>query len=514
MKRTNVVAAGHKATAEAARELLWLGGNAFDAAVGAVFTAMIAESGLTSAGGAGYLMAAPVGSPPVVYDFFAEMPRAEMGDELDFFAVDVDFGYATQEFYVGKASAGVPGNIAGLLQVQQELGQLSLADVLAPSVRTASQGLEITEHQAQFLEILRPILTYSKAGRDLYAPSGELLKEGDTFRMSEFSGFLRELGQEGSEFFYHGEPAGIITEWSQGQGGLLTAADFEQYRVVKRKPLRTAFAGYEVYLNPPPAQSGILIDVTLSLLEKEHCRRSRSVPLADLVTAFDVTNQIRSERLPVGAIDQVQATLSADSRFEEYIERYKRSAKGGSSYPEQSAGSTTHISVLDAEGNSASVTTTNGEGCGYILPGLGFMLNNMLGEQDLNPQGFHRYLQGQRLSSMVAPTIVLHEGEPILVTGTAGSNRIRSVITQLLLWILCEGRGIKEATELPRIHLEGNLLSTEPGVSEEALCELEDRYEIHRWPSLALFFGGANSATPDQGAGDSRRGGWSLEFSA
>ncbi len=514
MKRKNVVAAGHQVTAEAAREILWLGGNAFDAAVGAVFAAMVAEFGLTSAGGAGYLMASREGGLPIVYDFFVEMPRGRMLDSLDFFAVEVDFGGATQEFHVGRASAGVPGNIAGLLQVQEELGRLSLADVLAPSVRAARDGVVFTEHQARLLQILGPILTHSKEGRELYAPDGELLTVGDRLRMPEFSDFLCVLGQEGREFFYLGEAARIMAEWSDGQGGLLTEEDFAQYRVVKREPVKTPFSGYEVYLNPPPAQSGVLIDVTLSLLEREHCQSGRGVSLTDLVRAFDVTNQLRAEMLPVGSVQEVQATLSATTRFEEYLERYRQDERGDSLPPVPSAGSTTHISVLDTEGNAASVTTTNGEGCGYVLPGLGFMLNNMLGEQDLNPQGFHRYRPGERLSSMVSPTIVLQKGEPILVTGTAGSNRIRSVLTQLLLWILYEGRGVKESTELPRVHLEGDLLSAEPGVSEEELRSLENLYTVHRWPNLALFFGGANSVTPEEGAGDSRRGGCSLEFTA
>ncbi|HUV14512.1 MAG TPA: gamma-glutamyltransferase [Acidobacteriota bacterium] len=514
MKRKNVVAAGHQVTVEAAREILWLGGNAFDAAVGAVFAAMVAEFGLTSAGGAGYLMATTKGDVPIVYDFFVEMPRGQEPDNLDFFPVEVDFGGATQEFHVGRASAGVPGNVAGLLQVQEELGRLALPDVLAPSVRAARDGVVFTEHQAYLLQILRPILTHSKEGRELYAPDGKLLTVGDTLRMPDFSDFLLVLSREGREFFYLGEAARIMTEWSEGQGGLLTKADFEQYRVVKRNPVKTRFTGYDVYLNPPPAQSGVLIDVTLSLLEREHCERGRNVSLADLVRAFDVTNQLRAEMLPVGSVHQLQAALSADSRCEKYLKKYRQDERGASEPPVPSAGSTTHISVLDAEGKAASVTTTNGEGCGYVIPGLGFMPNNMLGEQDLNPQGFHRYAPGERLSSMVAPTIVVQNGEPILVTGTAGSNRIRSVLTQLLLWILYEGRGVEAATEFPRVHLEGDLLSAEPGVPEEELRSLENRYSVHRWPKRALFFGGANSVTPEEGAGDSRRGGCSFGSSA
>jgi gamma-glutamyltranspeptidase/glutathione hydrolase len=162
---------------------------------------------------------------------------------------------------------------------------------------------------------------------------------------------------------------------------------------------------------------------------------------------------------------------------------------------------------LDTEGNAASVTTTNGEGCGYILPGLGFMLNNMLGEEDLNPHGFHLHKPGDRLPSMVAPTIVTKDGVPVMVTGSAGSNRIRSAIVQVITNVLCGGMEIKEAVVAPRIHVEGDTLQVEPGVNEVQLRKLTDFFEIHQWNEMNLYFGGANSVTSYGGAGDPRRGG-------
>ena len=144
-----------------------------------------------------------------------------------------------------------------------------------------------------------------------------------------------------------------------------------------------------------------------------------------------------------------------------------------------SRGATTQVSILDTEGNAASVTTTNGEGCGYILPGLGFMLNNMLGEEDLNPHGFHRHKPGDRLPSMVAPTIVTKDGMPVMVTGSAGSNRIRSAIVQVITNVLCSDMEIKEAVVAPRIHVEGETLQVEPGVDEVQLEKLKDFFNTH-----------------------------------
>ena len=163
--------------------------------------------------------------------------------------------------------------------------------------------------------------------------------------------------------------------------------------------------------------------------------------------------------------------------------------------------------MLDKEGNAASVTTSNGSGGGVMIPQTGIMLNNMLGEEDLNPEGFHRYIPGRRISSMIAPTIVLDNGKPVLVTGSAGSNRIRSAIVQLLINTLCNGMDIAEAVEAPRLHLERGVLDVEPGFSKKQMEWFEQRYKVQEWDEKNLYFGGANSVTLESGHGDSRRGG-------
>ena len=415
-------------------------------------------------------MACPESGNPVLFDFFVEMPRGKVKPTLDFFSVDIDFGTARQEFQIGKGAAGTPGCVAGLLRVQRSLGVLTLKDVLAPSVRAAREGVCLSEMQRRFIGILFPILTHRPDGSAVFAPDGHSLQQGDRLVMTEFADFLDTLSREGEKFFYRGEVAQIIAEWAR-DGGLLRLEDLSGYQVLERSPITVDFAQHTVLLNPPPAQSGALVKTTLSLLGE--LASGGGITLSGLVGALEVGDQVRQEKLP---------------------------------------GSTTHVSVLDRAGNAASVTTTNGEGCGYFLPKLGFMLNNMLGEDDLNPQGFHRYAAGTRLPSMMAPTVVKKDGRAVLLTGSGGSKRIRSVVVQLIVNYLCHEMGIEEATAAPRVHPDGDTLHVEPGVSEEALARLESRYRVCRWDEKSVFFGGAHSATPTQGAGDSRRGGYSLVF--
>jgi gamma-glutamyltranspeptidase/glutathione hydrolase len=174
---------------------------------------------------------------------------------------------------------------------------------------------------------------------------------------------------------------------------------------------------------------------------------------------------------------------------------------------------TTHISVADAQGNIASLTASNGEGCAYVLPGSGIMLNNMLGEEDLNPGGFHRWREGSRLISMMSPAVAELEDGTRFALGSGGSNRIRSAITQVLVNLLDFGMSLEQAVAAPRMHLERDMLSIEPGFPADTLATLSAAVPRHHlWPDENLFFGGVHivSLAPGgrfDGAGDPRRGG-------
>lgn len=178
---------------------------------------------------------------------------------------------------------------------------------------------------------------------------------------------------------------------------------------------------------------------------------------------------------------------------------------------------TTHISVIDGEGNAASVSISNGEGNGHIVEGCGFMLNNMLGEEDLHVGGFHAWTPDTRLSSMMAPTIITAPDGGLTALGTGGSNRIRTAIFQVALNLIDRGMGIEEAVAAPRLHVEKcGTVSFEDLLTPEERSALLAAYPAAQpWPSRNLFFGGVHAAARGadgrlQGAGDPRRGGVSL----
>lgn len=495
-KPGNVVASGHPRVTEAACAILRAGGNAFDAAVAAGFAAAVAEPALTSLGGGGFLLARPAQGRAVLFDFFVDTPgRGLPASQLEphFLPVTVRFPGCDQLFNAGLGSAAVPGVLRGYLHVQRSLGRLPPREVLDPAIVLAREGVTISTKQGYFLELLEPIMTLTAAGRALFQPDGRYLGEGAVYRNPELAAFLETLSGEGEREFYEGELAGRIAREMAEAGGLLTAEDLAAYRVVEREPLSVDYRGCRLLTNPSPAFGGALIALSLRLLEaREVAELGFGSPahLALLVAVMQEVDRRRAEGyLSPADLGQPELTDSL---------KRVRAASGG----------TTHVSVCDAEGNAASMTTSNGEGSGYFAPGAGIMLNNMMGEDDLHPEGFHLSPPGMRVASMMAPSLLLAGDRVRLALGSGGSKRIRSAMLQVISNGVDFGLDLRAAVEAPRLHWDGERVQVEPGFDEAALTALAARWPLNRWSVRDVYFGGVHAVAPEgAGAGDPRRGG-------
>lgn len=500
-----VVAAGHKVTAEAAAEVLREGGNAFDAAIAAMAAATVPEFVFSSLGGGGFLMARPAGAKTAIcYDFFAQTPATKRReDEIEFYAIQADFGPATQEFHIGAGSTAVPGFIPGLHAVHEDLGRVPMARLLEPAIAAAREGVTITELHAYLYTVVAPILTATSTARRYFAPDETLLRAGDSYRNDEVAGTLDALSREGPGLFTEGEVAQAVVAQSRDLGGHLTLDDLKGYSVERRSPLAWRYRGHELLLNPAPAASGALIAFGLALLEKILSEGPPDPVL--LARVMEETNSVRSARGQ--ALHEIVR--------EETIESHLKVLAGHAS----STRGTTHISVIDSEGNAAAATITNGEGNGHMVKGCGFMLNNMLGEEDLNPGGFHLWEPGTRLSTMMAPTIALSPDGTLTALGSGGSNRIRTAILQVAINLFDRKMGLGDAINAGRLHMErGGAVSFEEAPwhiafnDDERAALLEAYPQAHGWPEQNLFFGGVHTARSDghgrlEGAGDPRREG-------
>lgn len=513
-KKKGAVAAGHKKTAEAAKLILEEGGNAFDAAVAAGLASSVTEFCLTSLAGGGFLLAHTKDNKNTLFDFFTQTPGSKkLKGKPDFYPVEVDFGDTTQEFHVGLASMAVPGNIAGFFQVHKKLGSLPFEVVARPAIEYARKGVRLNDFQHYCLTLLEPIMTRQQEGRDIFIKNGKLIKPGDIYKMSNLGDSIEYLAKEGGRIFYEGEMANKLSRDSEEKGGYLTKNDLKKYKVIERKPFEISYKGDEFLTNPPPSSGGALIAFALELLESVDVGRYKYGSfehLKILSQVMELTNLARKDGYDENIYnkDIIEKFLAKD-----HVEKYREMLNAKIN----KWGSTTHISIIDSEGNAASMTTSNGEGSSYFIPGTGIMMNNMLGEEDLNPHGFHKWQEDVRISSMMSPTIVLKDNKPEIVLGSGGSNRIRTAILQVISNIIDLKMHVSEAVEAPRIHWERNKFNIEPGFSIKAIDKIKktnSKDEIIEFSKKNMFFGGVHAVTYKDGrldgAGDKRRSGVEL----
>ena len=491
-----IVAAGHDAAADAAARMLRQGGNAFDAVVAAGFASAVCEPGFTSLGGGGFLLARTADGADVLHDFFVDTPGRGRPDGAPAPVIDevsVAFAAAVQSFHCGPGSVAVPGVLAGYLHVHDRLGRLPLADVVAPAAALATDGVAVSPSQGADLALLAPILARTAASRAIFFPSGALLQAGDTLRNPDLGAFLTALGRDPGATFYAGSLAERFVAQLGAGGGLLTTDDLAGYRVVERAPLRFTYRGRTVLTNPPPTFGGALLALALTRLAD-----AGALPPAG------------SPELAVALVD-VMAGVDADraTGHQDVLAALRGDLGDDPTTRPVATRGTTHVTVADAEGNVAAMTTSNGECSGDVIDGTGISCNNMLGEDDLHPDGFHAAPPGRRVASMMSPTFVLGDGDAVeLALGSGGSKRIRSALLQVLTAVLDHGRDLADAVEAPRLHWDGDHVEVEPGFEAAVLDALTARARTNVWPEASLYFGGVHAVAPGRaGAGDARRGG-------
>jgi gamma-glutamyltranspeptidase/glutathione hydrolase len=452
---TGALAAGNRLTAEAGAEVLRAGGKAVDACIAAAAVSWISESSLTGIGGGGFLLHHDASEERTqLLDFFVAMPERP-GPPAELLEVVVDYGDSQQVFFTGPASVAVPGVALGLWEAHARWGTVPWAELLAPAARLAREGAVLDEVQGFLHRILDPLLRHSPEGDALYGP-GRALREGERFALPELADTLARLAVEGPDFLYHGDFAERICAHVP-----LTPEDLGRYEVKEREPLLVSYRGQEVWTNPRPSDGGRLLAVGLEALGD-----GEPNPLA-IARAMEAQEQARSSH---------------------------------------AVGGTTHISVVDRDGDAASLSCSLGSASGIVVPGTGIGLNNMLGETHLVAD----QRPGQRLMSLMAPSLVLRDGRPELVLGSAGSRRLAGALLQVVANVVGRGLGVEDAVEAPREYVEAGIAHCEdPAVADELEAS---GYPVVRWRERNLFFGGVSAVEIRKdgslaAAGDPRRGG-------
>ncbi|MHA1129097.1 MAG: gamma-glutamyltransferase [Alphaproteobacteria bacterium] len=491
------VASGHHLTTQTTAEVLRAGGTAVDAAIAGALMACVVEPVLASPLAGGFLMVSPPDKPVQILDAFIQTPKRKRTD-VDIREIEVDFGPSKQIFHCGAGTIGTPGLIPGLFEAHAQFGRIPMVELAAPAIETARKGETVTAFQAEVLGYVAAIFKSSESVRALYAPNGKLLVEGDILANPDMADVLEVMALEGPRFFQEGEVAQALLSL---EGSHLSADDLKSYRPIGRKPLRFERHGIEVDLNPSPSLGGVQIALVLQALPANPDDRQLARCLFEVAK---IRKETDLDHHPAsGEKILLNDKMVADLR--KTLETHQAATRG-----------TTHISVIDQGGMGAAFTISNGEGCGLIVPGTGIMANNMLGEDDLVPDGVNSWHEDTRLASMMCP-MALRDGG-LTMMGSGGSNRIRSALTQVALRLIDGGEALEEAVNAPRLHVDDTpqILDFEDTGSEERRAGLRaDFPDATLWPRPTMYFGGVHAVSRDakggfSAMGDPRRSGTAL----
>ena len=466
--RGGVIAAGSPLTVEAGRNAFELGGNAVDACVAAKIMAGVAEPLLTGLGGAGLAMVRHREQIHVV-DFVTAMPGLGREDRaappMD--EVVLDFGPTTQTFHVGPSSVAVPGMPFGLWELHERFGRVDLRKLVEPALHAAADGAPVTPGFEEVCGLLFAIQECSPETAALFSGRSGPLKAGELFKNADIADVIEEFADRGPTVFRDGDVGRELV--SAVREGLLTEQDLRAYDVHVHEPLATGFRDAEVYLPGPPSSGGMQIALALEALP---------------------------EALP--AWERIESTIALAQAMDRAEERL-------------SSGLTTHVSCVDDAGGSCSITSSLGETAGRLAGRSGLLINNFLGEEDVNPPGV-AFEAGARMRTMMAPALTVGT-EGVWTMGSGGSTRIRSAVLHAIVRLLHHGATPEHAANGPRCHMEGGLLRTEvygrpAGYAQAA----RGRYPDHvAFEAPSMFFGGVHIAGRQRGqftgAGDRRRSG-------
>jgi gamma-glutamyltranspeptidase/glutathione hydrolase len=451
------IAAGHPATVEAGLEILEECGSAADAAVAASLASCVAETVMTGLLGGGHALHYETATGRARnLDCFVALPGlgAEPGRRAELVEREVRFGTELVHYAVGIASCGVPGLPAGLGALHAEHGRLPWARLVEPALRLARDGVEFPPAHASCLAMLEPVMTMNE-GAAIYSPGGALLQAGERLRQPGLARALELLAEEGAESAYEGSLGAALLELMDERGGLVTRDDLAAYEATWSEPFEVAYADTRVLT------------------------RAGLAPLADCLEALPA---LRGRQPGDRALALVGVLDRPDG-----------------------PGDTTNLVTVDAEGNTCVLTSSLGLGAGDWLPGLDLHLNSMLGEADLIREPLR---PGERMGSMMSPTLALDDDGLVLAGGAAGGTRLRSALVQVLAGTLDEGLSAEEAVERPRLHPAAGVVHLEPGFPDEVPRALQAAgYHVRVWPDRHHYFGGVSVVTRTGAAGDPRRSG-------
>lgn len=497
--RVAVAATGHQSLS-AGLEVAAEGGNAVDAALAAAFVAMGTEPGIVSIAGGCFVAVWPAEGDPVVVDGNVEMPGRGLPTGR--------FGHGVRQvvtsygggvtMHAGPGAVATPGTVPAFARAHDRYARLDWGRLIRPAVRVLRDGYPMSHAAGRYLAIV----AHDLYGGDpdamalLTDREGVLLHGGESATNPALADVLELLAREGPALFVTGDVGRALTDLMATTGGLVTVDDLTDYRAVERPAHLVGAGDWTVAVNPPPSIGGPMLAVMLG----ELARRG----------SWGWSDAIEIQRAVLGyraTVHDWSDDLAADGA--DLLGRVARSGLGAL----RGSSSTAHVSAVDETGTACAVTMSSGYGAGMAVPGTGILLNNCLGETELNVRGLHAVAPGTRLASNMAPTTARTDDGRCLAIGSPGADRITTALMLVLGQGALHGADLQHAIARPRVHLrlgpEGFVAEYErdPGL---AAAVAASGLPAHEYPEPHMYFGGVGAAlrTADgllEAAGDQRR---------
>ena len=499
-ERVAIAATGPVSLA-AGREVALAGGNAVDVAVAAALAAMSTEPGIVSLAGGAFVSVWPAGGDPVVIDGNVEMPGRGLPAQRfgqGVYEVVTEYGGGVRLF-AGHGSVATPGAVTACELAVEELGLLPWADVVRPAARACGDGYLIGAAAARYLGFTAESLfgRDPDAFRVVTRPDGSPVRAGDVMTNGELADVLELVAVEGASVLTTGEIGRALADDMEAHGGLVTHLDLAEYSPLVRPPVRRTVGDWDLAVNPPPSVGGPMLAVMLGELGRRGDWHWPDV--------LDIQRAVLGYRRFVH-----DTATDLDTAGHELLLSVDRHGLEG--LPTSS--STANVSVVDRHGTACAVTFSSGYGAGITVPGTGMLLNNALGEPELNRLGLHRLAPGIRLASNMAPTTGRTRDGRVLAIGSPGADRITTALMQVLGQGCLHDKDLGEAIEAPRMHVrfDDDGTAVVEHETDEAIADAVRRagltgtdHGVHQ-----MFFGGVGAAYRREdgeleAAGDPRR---------
>ena len=537
--RHGIVVSVHELASQAGVEIMQAGGNAVDAAVATGFALAVVHPPAGNIGGGGFMLIRMADGKTHFIDYREKAPAAATRDMY----LDGQGNVIEGASEYGYKAIGVPGSVAGMVYAEQKYGKLTLQKVMAQAIRLAREGYELSWGEARDLH--DKYLSQFPESRRIFQRDGNYYRSGEIFRQPDLARTLERIAAKPDDF-YHGALARELAAAVQKGGGLITADDLAHYEVKEREPIRGTYRGYEIISAPPPSSGGTVLVESLNILEGYDLAKlgNRSAESIHFTTeAFRRAFFDRAEflgdpdfaKIPVAqlvdkkygaawrdSIDDSNATASKDlkrpaifSELEQYAAAHPQPVANHES-PH-----TTHYSVVDAEGNAVSVTTTINDwfGSRVTAEGLGFLMNDEMDDFSAKPgvpnadgliQGMANAIgPGKRPLSSMTPTIVVHERKTVLVLGSPGSSKIITTVANVLMGVLDYGMNIQEAVNAPRFHNQWlpDVLNVEQWFSPDTVQRLQKKgynveFGLHEGGEVSPYWSDAECIAIDPNSGE------------